>query len=636
MRKLLLFALTLSIGLSVNAQEKKKAPVIPSKLAKQSVLIKKITHNDEQAAASNQFVPLKPKSPLSLNVTRLGYSEYDLQTNSSVQNRLVKHPDGTFSAAWTMSLESPPSGSFADRGTGYAYFDGTSWTPYPTARIENVRTGWPSMTVANGKEVVIAHNNSGLTMSTRTKGTGSWTTAAIPFSSTHTLSWPRAMGAGLNSQTIHLIATDFAGSTANGMLYSRSTDGGATWDIQDSVLPGMNPVTEMLPTGGDDYVIDVKGDTLGIVTGDMTTDVVLIKSFDGGTTWSKQTVWKHQIPLWNTSIVGGAGTSDANGDGAPDTLTTTDGNYALVIDRNGVFHVFMSVIKILRDSTAQANYFSSFYMTDGVVYWNSTQPTIVPGISYYADTVLNKVGYVVDINGNGILDYNYAASGTKPFGDYGFMSVSSMANAAIDANNNIYCTYSSVVEGTTDTGDTLGKGFRNIYAIRSTDGGTTWSDPKNITKDDWAECTYGSMARTVDNHLYMEYQSSSQPGIFLTDITAANPHQEQLNNINFVTVKNDLSDAGINEASKTNISVSQNYPNPFNGSTNIKVNLDKASTVSISVVNLIGQEVYRADKGTLSAGNHIFTIEGSDFTSGIYFYTVKAGTRSVTNKMIVE
>ena len=296
----------------------------------------------------------------------------------------------------------------------------------------------------------------------------------------------------------------------------------------------------------------------------------------------------------------------------------------------------MSVIKILRDSTAQANYFSSFYMTDGVVYWNSTQPTIVPGISYYADTVLNKVGYVVDINGNGILDYNYAASGTKPFGDYGFMSVSSMANAAIDANNNIYCTYSSVVEGTTDTGDTLGKGFRNIYAIRSTDGGTTWSDPKNITKDDWAECTYGSMARTVDNHLYMEYQSSSQPGIFLTDITAANPHQEQLNNINFVTVKNDLSDAGINEASKTNISVSQNYPNPFNGSTNIKVNLDKASTVSISVVNLIGQEVYRADKGTLSAGNHIFTIEGSDFTSGIYFYTVKAGTRSVTNKMIVE
>ena len=33
----------------------------------------------------------------------IGYTTYDLQSNGSVQNRIVVHDDGTISAGWTMS-----------------------------------------------------------------------------------------------------------------------------------------------------------------------------------------------------------------------------------------------------------------------------------------------------------------------------------------------------------------------------------------------------------------------------------------------------------------------------------------------------------------------------------------------------
>ena len=66
---------------------------------------------------------------------------YDQQTNASTQNRIYYFDDGTIGATLTWGME--PS-SYPDRGTGYNYFDGTSWLAFPTERIESMRTGWPS------------------------------------------------------------------------------------------------------------------------------------------------------------------------------------------------------------------------------------------------------------------------------------------------------------------------------------------------------------------------------------------------------------------------------------------------------------------------------------------------------------
>ncbi|MFH0895156.1 MAG: T9SS type A sorting domain-containing protein [Bacteroidota bacterium] len=93
---------------------------------------------------------------------------------------------------------------------------------------------------------------------------------------------------------------------------------------------------------------------------------------------------------------------------------------------------------------------------------------------------------------------------------------------------------------------------------------------------------------------------------------------------------------GINENNGVISSISQNYPNPFSATTTINVNLAKATTLSVDVTNIMGQKVMTINKGNVGSGSHNVVIDGSKLTSGVYFYTVRAGENSVTRKMIVE
>ena len=56
------------------------------------------------------------KSTNTINDIQIGTTTYDLQSNASVDNRLIRHSDGTISATWTMSAQF--STSYTDRGTG--------------------------------------------------------------------------------------------------------------------------------------------------------------------------------------------------------------------------------------------------------------------------------------------------------------------------------------------------------------------------------------------------------------------------------------------------------------------------------------------------------------------------------------
>ena len=70
----------------------------------------------------------------------IGYTQYDLQSNAAIDDRIAGGGDA-MSAAWTMSLELTP---FEDRGTGYNFYDGVAWDEIAYERIESTRIGWPS------------------------------------------------------------------------------------------------------------------------------------------------------------------------------------------------------------------------------------------------------------------------------------------------------------------------------------------------------------------------------------------------------------------------------------------------------------------------------------------------------------
>jgi endo-1,4-beta-xylanase len=81
--------------------------------------------------------------------------------------------------------------------------------------------------------------------------------------------------------------------------------------------------------------------------------------------------------------------------------------------------------------------------------------------------------------------------------------------------------------------------------------------------------------------------------------------------------------------------LSNNYPNPFNPSTTIKFALPKSSKVRLSVYNLLGQEVAVVLNQNVNAGYHEITFNGSDLSSGVYFYKLVAGEFIRVKKMML-
>jgi len=73
-------------------------------------------------------------------------------------------------------------------------------------------------------------------------------------------------------------------------------------------------------------------------------------------------------------------------------------------------------------------------------------------------------------------------------------------------------------------------------------------------------------------------------------------------------------------------SLLQNYPNPFNPSTIIKYSLAQESNVKILLFNSIGQLVKVLLNSPRSAGTHEINFSASGLSSGVYFYTLNAGS----------
>jgi len=78
-----------------------------------------------------------------------------------------------------------------------------------------------------------------------------------------------------------------------------------------------------------------------------------------------------------------------------------------------------------------------------------------------------------------------------------------------------------------------------------------------------------------------------------------------------------------------------NYPNPFNPSTVISYQLPIESNVLLKVFNVLGDEVATLVNGQQTAGAHSVNFNASDLSSGIYFYTIEAGSFTATKKMIL-
>lgn len=547
--------------------------------------------------------------------TIIGLTEYDLQSNGAVQNRLAK-TGNQLSAAWTMSLNPTP---FTDRGTGYNFYDNGSWDEEPYDRLEDVRVGWPSMIhTAGGREIAITHAAfAPLNMVYRDINSGSWTETTIPTDASDGMLWPRAAAGGEDGNSLHVIAitTPVAndGSVYQGLdgaiLYYRSTDQGETWDVQDLLLPQMDS-TQFVGFDGDSYAIHARGNKVAFaVFGDLMDSFVMI-SEDNGDTWNYTSLVDFPVDLYVEDDGLPETGEDWNEDGLFQEFFNTDGAGAILIDQEGQVHVTYGEMYYMDDDLTDGN-FSYFPGVNGLRYWNE---------SYGADSS-QTIAFAYDLDESGVLELE----DDLPL--Y-FVGLAAMPSMGCDAQNNLYVSYHALMESHSSGS----QNFRHIYVVNSEDGGSTWTTENacDLTPDedfDEVEYIFASMAPEVDDNIHIIYQRDFEPGLHVrgdedpsdvNDIVYLEMPVASLAECLNVSVEEQLSPESINI-----------YPNPSEGS--ITLVIYQSGRSQVHVRDLRGKLVYESE-----STNMVETHDLSALSSGVYVLQVLKDGQMVSKKLVIE
>lgn len=78
-----------------------------------------------------------------------------------------------------------------------------------------------------------------------------------------------------------------------------------------------------------------------------------------------------------------------------------------------------------------------------------------------------------------------------------------------------------------------------------------------------------------------------------------------------------------------------NYPNPFNPSTNIRLAIPVKGDISFSVYDIMGKGILVLVKNMVNPGTYEIRFDGSNCSSGIYFYRLVSGNFSAAKKMVL-
>jgi hypothetical protein len=150
----------------------------------------------------------------------------------------------------------------------------------------------------------------------------------------------------------------------------------------------------------------------------------------------------------------------------------------------------------------------------------------------------------------------------------------------------------------------------------------------NIDRDSFGEVIVAMMG--VKDSLYAG-----------TDTAKVNPTSNRviLRVLEYSGKSTDLSIKDMVLITPDDFKLNQNYPNPFNPTTTIEFSLPINSTISISVYNVMGQEVANIlplqDKpaGTYKVNWNGLDKSGNQVASGTYFYTMRFGNFTKTKQM---
>lgn len=615
MKRILLLSISMLFLFSIHAQQRAK---VSKSLQNYSVQKEIQAPADGSEMLTGNVAPYKSANFWAEET--IGETYYDKQSNRVTANRLYRFDDGTMATTWTYAIEAT---GFADRGTGYNYYDGNNWGDWPEARVETVKTGWPTYApLGENGEITVSHNASDALIINRRleKGSGDWTESIIQGpAGFEKITWPRVVTNGPDHNYVHIIGLirDYPTTGEVTLGYYRSLDAGETWDVLNYEIPGTGHdfYTDL---GADSYVFAEPRDGV-LVFGvfNIWCDMFYMKSTDNGDTWEKTIIWEHPYPFYDDNTV------------FTDTLWAPDNSGAIAIDKYGKVHVTFGISFVLK---AEVGTTYSYWpgLSNGIGYWNDSMEPFTNENPHDAldpyDVLMedvNLIGWSQDLDNSGELEFVDIIA-------YSEIGLCTMPTMVVDETNQIYVAYAATTEGY-DNGT---YNFKHIWARTSPDLGLSWGQHYHLSSDlihIFDECVYPQFAANTDANLYLHYNTDTEPGNAVDG-----DHEYVSNTQTFSTILKDDIMGIAQPATFTVEQVSQNYPNPFNGTSVVEVTLYAPAEIYLEVSNLLGQVVYRTAVQQANAGSNLLTIDADGLDTGVYIYSVFAGDQKVNRKLIIE
>ena len=550
-----------------------------------------------------------------------GTTWYDLQSYTNIMNRIYEYPDGTVGAIWMAAGENLEP----NRGTGYNYYENSSWDALNMHIGDDPRTGWPSYAPWGENGEIVSHywyDADALPgpikfFRREVKGEGDWIESEAFGPDGLSIVWATMMTSGENNEHIHLLARTYDApymGQENALLYYRSSDGGETWDIEHEIIEGLGE--DYFPASANLHYAWARpnGGAIAFCYGFDDYDGMVFKSTDNGESWEKTVVFESSIDPFDIP-------TDS------DIIPCGDGSCAIALDSEGKAHITFSKKLMIYVEGAYQWYPTA---TDGVIYWNeSMAPLDTTIISSYTNEFLIEGGYLA---GYMLPDDEGSYEILEEQSNYGNQSMTSFSQLAIDDNDNIFLVYSSLAPGF----DNAVMNYRHILVNVSFNGGSLWIGAEDLTNDLlylFSECVYPAISPAVGDKIHIIFQEDSDPGIYEW-LTNHDAHENSITHLEYDKFYfTDMKEASLNAEG---LELSQNYPNPAINTTYFSVQLGTSSEVTMELRNSIGQTVTYYNYGILNQGKTNLSMDVSELPAGIYYYTVFANDQRKTQKLIVQ
>jgi hypothetical protein len=419
----------------------------------------------------------------------------------------------------------------------------------------------------------------------------------------------------LTGDTIHILwyGVDTLGTIyQDGVQYSHSFNGGMTFTTEQTLLPMENAFTPGLLAVSGSFIYVA---TLAAV--DTFYGTVLLRSSDAGNTWQPL-----QYLLKNT---------EPQGIVAQDSVVFLHyGNfshtaYGFIVstDHGATWHPRMTGIPHLSSMIIVGNQLDAVGEVDGnigteVGYFSTT----LDGSSLYGPDIISSDDNIpslmpeITVNEYGDLFITWTETGKIFLRRSRNSGISWLTPIVLSTRKN--AVFSDVAADSEFVGAVWDNDFGSggaIYIRTSNDFGATFCPIDSPTSG----TQVGEPALVIANkkiHLVWSEESSGNSEIYYRDGTLTD-------NPNLVITP------------PKEFSLLQNYPNPFNGSTHLRYDIPRTTPVTLTIFNVLGQQVAKLVDAIQSPAHYDIPFDGTNLATGVYFYRLRTDAFTAIKKLMI-